>query len=182
MARQTTSQEHSANVRRKSSTPLTVQPYRDPQLHSTLCALVEVNGTKAYTLFDTGSTTDSITPEFTHITRAPKIVLEEQVTLQLGCTGSRSKISYGTRVPVKIGPIAEVVYFDVVNLDRYDCVIGTPFMTQHGVVLDMKNRQILIGGKPIPAFTIDEDREYRKHKKQGKPDEKPSQHGGKTSQ
>ncbi|RDX40236.1 hypothetical protein OH76DRAFT_1366520 [Lentinus brumalis] len=160
--------EHTANVRRKATTPVTVQPYRDPQLHSTLCALVNINGTDAYTLFDTGSTTDSITPEFAHISRAPKIVLEEQVILQLGCSGSRSKINYGTRVPVKVGPVSELVYFDIVNLDRYDCVIGTPFMTQYGVVLDMHNRQIVVNGTVIPAFTVEEDKAFRKDRKTDK--------------
>ncbi|KAI0691880.1 hypothetical protein C8T65DRAFT_536750, partial [Cerioporus squamosus] len=122
-----------------------------------LCALVNINGIEVYTLFDTGSTTDSITLEFTHISRAPKIVLEEQVILQLGCTGSRSKINYGTQVPVKVGPISDMVYFDVVNLDRYDCIIGTPFMMQYGIVLDMQNRQILVNGTVVPAFTREED-------------------------
>ncbi|TFK80239.1 hypothetical protein K466DRAFT_578982 [Polyporus arcularius HHB13444] len=147
----TAPRKHTADVHRKAMTPVTVQPYRDPQLHSTLCALVNINGTDAYTLFDTGSTTNSITLEFAHISRAPKIVLEEQVILQLGCSGSRSKINYGTRVPVKVGPVSELVYFDI-----------------YGVVLDMHNRQIVVNGTMIPAFTVEEDKAFRKDRKTDK--------------
>jgi hypothetical protein len=34
------------------------------------------------------------------------------------------------------------VYFDIVNLDRYDGVIGTPFMNKHGIILDFGKREI----------------------------------------
>jgi hypothetical protein len=47
-----------------------------------------INGTKALTLFNSGSTTDLITPEFAFATKAPQVKLEEQVILQLGCVGS----------------------------------------------------------------------------------------------
>ena len=81
------------------------------------------------------------------------------------CSGSRSKISYGTRVPIQLGPVSETTYFDIVNLDRYDCVLGTPFMTQHGIVLDMKNKEIIVGKTIIPAFTMEQDAEARAGRK-----------------
>ncbi|KAL1937390.1 hypothetical protein VTO73DRAFT_13796 [Trametes versicolor] len=152
---------HSTSVRRRESTPDTVQPQRDKQLQASLCALINVNGIMAYTLFDSGSTTDSLSPEFSHISRAKPVKLSEQVVLQLGCSGSRSKISYGTWVPIQFGPIAETMYFDIVNLDRYDCVIGTPFMNAHGIKLDFEQRAIIVKGQACPAFTNDEDSAYR---------------------
>ncbi|KAL1944124.1 hypothetical protein VTO73DRAFT_3309 [Trametes versicolor] len=134
--------EHSATVRRKDDTPDSIQPRRDREGSPTLSALVKINGMEAYALFDSGSTTDSVSPEFSYVARVPKIVLEDQVTLQLGCTGSRSKISYGTRVPVDICGVRQPHYFDIVNLDRYDCIIGTPFLNAHGAVLDFQNHCI----------------------------------------
>jgi hypothetical protein len=51
---------YSSNVRRK--TPYQgEQPVQTPQLQATLSAEVEINGVKALALFDTGSTTDSVT-------------------------------------------------------------------------------------------------------------------------
>ncbi|KAJ7245191.1 hypothetical protein B0H12DRAFT_1000457, partial [Mycena haematopus] len=68
--------------------------------------------------------------------------LDEQATLQLGCVGSKSRINYGSRAPVSFGGIRGYSYFDIVNLDRYDGVIGTPFMIKHGVILDFGKREI----------------------------------------
>jgi len=147
---------HSSNVRRK--TPVnSEQPTRSSRLQATLAAEVEINGTRALTLFDSGSTTDSITPEFAFATKAPQIRLEEQIILQLGCVGSRSKISYGTKVPIDFGGVKENIYFDLVNIDRYDCIIGTPFMNTYGVCLDFGTRTIRLNGTQIKAFTFDEE-------------------------
>ena len=118
------------------------------------------------TLFDTGSTTDSVTPEFAFATKAKTFKLEEQVILQLGCVGSRSKISYGTHVPVNIDQFKDEVYFDLVNIDRYDCIIGTPFMNKYGVSLDFGKRSIKINGREIPAMTFDEEQTQVDKKKQ----------------
>jgi hypothetical protein len=120
---------------------------------------------KALALFDTGSTTDSVTPEFAFATKAKTFKLEEQVILQLGCVGSRSKISYGTRVPIGFGGIEDKVYFDLVNIDRYDCIIGTPFMNTHKVCLDFGTRTIKINGQVIQALSSkDEQRRVDKYK------------------
>ncbi|KII94476.1 hypothetical protein PLICRDRAFT_100279, partial [Plicaturopsis crispa FD-325 SS-3] len=144
---------HSANVaRRKTSDE--VPPRRTNAMQHTLAAEINVNGVLAYTLFDSGSTTDSLTPEFARVSGAHCTELPEQVTLQLGCVGSKSKISYGTAVPVTIGPIIEDVYFDLVNLDRYDCIIGTPFMNRHNVCLDFGSQCIRLGDDAIPALTV----------------------------
>ena len=46
----------------------------------------------------------------------------------------------------------EPVYLDVVNLDRYDVIIGTPFMHDYGVVLDFEKGAIRVNGTWIPAL------------------------------
>jgi len=107
---------HSSNVRRNNQLA-DGQPRRSPHLQATLAAEIEINGVKALVLFDSGSTTDSITPEFAFVTKAKQIKLEEQVILQLGCVGSRSKISYGTMIPVNLCGITDDVYFNLVNID-----------------------------------------------------------------
>ncbi|KAJ7018050.1 hypothetical protein C8F04DRAFT_875500, partial [Mycena alexandri] len=123
-----------------------------------ITALLTINGTSAYTLIDSGSTTNSISPEYANATKAPRIKLAEQVTLQLGCVGSRSRINYGTRVPVDFGGIRGHVYFDQVNLDRYDCIIGTPFLNRHGVVVDFGKRQLRFpNGKVVDALPLPEE-------------------------
>ena len=79
---------HSSNVQHRQ-TASSRQPDRSPRLQATLVAEVKINGLKALVLFGSGSTTDSITPEFAFATKAKQIKVEEQVVLQLGCVGSR---------------------------------------------------------------------------------------------
>ncbi|KAL1940905.1 hypothetical protein VTO73DRAFT_7541 [Trametes versicolor] len=160
--------EHSSTVRRKDTTPDDAQPKRDKALQASLCALVNVNGIMAYTLFDSGSTTDSVSPEFAHISGAKPVKLDEQIVLQLGCAGSRSKINYGTWVPLSYGGLEDMMYFDIVNLDRYDCVIGTPFMNKHGVKLDFNRRMIMIGDRECKAFSPAEDSDFRSRRRAAK--------------
>src|ERR1700729_3086394 len=128
-------------------------PEREDGEQLCLAAYIDVNGTKAYTLFDSGSTTDAISPDFTRVARLPILELENPVTLQLGCSGSRSKINYGSEANVKFASITSDTYLDVANLDKYDSILGTPFMRKHGIILDFETQEIVIRGKlRIPAL------------------------------
>lgn len=118
-----------------------------------LAAYVKLNGVKAYTLFDSGSTTDSVSPDFTRVAMMPVKTLEDPVTLQLGCVGSRSKINYGTEVDLEFASITDSTYLDIANLDKYDSILGTPFLRRHGISLDFERQEIVIRGKTrIPAL------------------------------
>ncbi|KAJ7807166.1 hypothetical protein B0H13DRAFT_1669386 [Mycena leptocephala] len=158
--------EHTSGIRPPASNsrsePRTIglldQPTRSRKDLACLTAIHKINGQYAYVLYDSGSTTNSLTPEFAHATRAPRIKLTEQVTLQLGCVGSRSRINYGTRVPVEFGGIKGHVYFDQVNIDRYDGILGTPLLNRHGIILDFLNRTIRFpNGKEVKALSVLEE-------------------------
>ena len=58
----------------------------------------------------------------------------------------------GTEVPISIGELVSDVYLDIVNLDRYDVVLGTPFMRRHNIVLDFGNSSVVVDGKAIPTL------------------------------
>ena len=74
-----------------------------------------------------------VSPEFATVAKIPAIELQEQMTLQLAVTGSRSRINYGAWADVDLGPITPSTYFDIANIDGYDVILGTPFMWEHGV-------------------------------------------------
>ena len=95
--------------------------------------MVPINGLPVHVLLDRGSNTNMLSPEFATITKVTALELQEQMTLQLAVTGSRSKINYGTWVPVEFGPIEASTYFDIANIDGYDAILGTPFLWEHGV-------------------------------------------------
>ena len=122
-----------------------------------ITAYVAINGLKAHVLFDSGSTTDSLSPDFVRVANIKPFELEDPVVLQLGCVGSRSRINYGAKAPIAIGKISDELYFDVVNPDRYDAVLGTPFLRKYGASLNFASNGIMISGDLVPALTIDED-------------------------
>ena len=109
------------------------QPNRNKRLQRCIEVSMPVNGLVARVLFDGGSNTDMVSPEFATVAKIPAIELQEQMTLQLAVTGSRSKINYGAWAQVELGSINPRVYFDIANIDGYDVILGTPFMWEHGV-------------------------------------------------
>jgi Retroviral aspartyl protease len=105
-----------------------------------MAALVKVNSLEAYALLDSGSTTISVTHNFTCIAKLNMQQLENPVTLQLGTVGSRSMINFRAKTCVEFGPIAEGdAYVDIVNIDQYNMIVGTLFMQKHRFVLDFGN-------------------------------------------
>ena len=109
------------------------QPQRDDRLQRCIEVTVPINGLPARVLLDGGSNTNMLSPEFATVAKVTAIELQEQMTLQLAVTGSRSKINYGTWVPIEFGPIRANTYFDIANIDGYDAIVGTPFLWEHGV-------------------------------------------------
>ena len=122
------------------------RPMRTPDEQLCLAAYIKINGVKAYALFDSGSTTDAVTPDFTRVAELPIYELDNPVTLQLGCVGSRSKINYASTAKVGFGPIDIDTYLDIANLDKYDTILGTPFLSKHGISLDFEHKEIVIRG------------------------------------
>jgi len=84
------------------------------------CITVEalVHGCHALAMIDTGSMGNFLSPAFATVTRVATFPLEQQLTLQLGCMGSRSKITHGAHAQLSIGAFSARVYFDVANIDR----------------------------------------------------------------
>ena len=116
-----------------------------------LVLYVDVDGHKAWTLWDSGSTTSGITPQFTHVYGISVQELDTPLALQLGTVGSRAMVQYGTNVNVQMPGLRSQEYMDVANFDRYDMILGTPFMRRNKVILDFDHCQVLVNGKVIPA-------------------------------
>jgi hypothetical protein len=119
-----------------------------------LATWVEINGLRAWTLWDSGSTTTEITPAFAELAQIPVDELEDPHILQLGMVGSRSTIKYGADVDINVGGEKASIYVDIANFDRYKMIIGTPFMRTNKVILDFNKNEALLNGKRIPAITI----------------------------
>jgi hypothetical protein len=51
---------------------------------------------------------------------------------------------------------------DVVNLDQWDLLLGSPFCNQYGVMLDYETRTVCFGNTVINALSREEDAAIRK--------------------
>ncbi|KAJ7739791.1 hypothetical protein DFH07DRAFT_965601 [Mycena maculata] len=123
--------EHSGMIRRPGEVGLMDQPTRPRKAAACISALLCINGTEAYVLIDSGSTTNSMSPEFVHATKAPRIRLEDQVTLQLGIlesppvsdgatTGSSAPNTTRRKVTVETLPEEPEEHFETLPVDyRY---------------------------------------------------------------
>ena len=106
----------------------------------------------ALAMIDTGSTGNFLSPTFATVTHVATFPLEQQLTLQLGCVGSRLKITHGARAQLSIRAFSAHVYFDVANIDRYDCILGIPFLQQNAAVVDFGTQKLHIGQGEIPML------------------------------
>ncbi|KAJ7637961.1 hypothetical protein DFH06DRAFT_1335609 [Mycena polygramma] len=76
--------EHIATVNRPDSIPrvgITAQPSRKINQIACLTAELQIGGSKAYVLFDSGSNTDSLTPEYARLAKCNVFKLDDTVTL-----------------------------------------------------------------------------------------------------
>jgi hypothetical protein len=144
-----------------------LRPETPPEDKWCLATWVIIGGLKAWTLWDTGSTTTGITPTFAELAKVKVDTLEDPHVLQLGTVGSRSIIKYGADVIVEVANRRIPTYVDIANFDRYEMIVGLPWMRQNRVVLDMINDLIILDGTSIPAIKSmgqDLDPRLRRHR------------------
>jgi len=136
--------------------------------------MVKINSQEAIVLLDSGCTTEAISPEIVQIVGLKVHQLTEQIPIQLGTKGSKSWINHGTKACIKIGIVENYHYFNIINIDRYNVIIGTVFMKQHGIVLDFEKDQVRMRGKNLYALCESVDEYLQVHRQ--------AMRHGKTSQ
>jgi len=115
----------------------------------TFIIMVEINGQEVIVLLDSGCTMEAISLEMVQIVGLKVHQLMEQIPIQLGTKGSKSWINHGMKACIKIGTVETYHYFDIININRYDIIIGMVFMKQHGIVLDFEKDQVRMRGKNL---------------------------------
>ncbi|KAG6898664.1 hypothetical protein C0995_008919 [Termitomyces sp. Mi166 len=130
------------------------RPQYTPQEKECLVTYVEVNGHPAWTLWDSGSTTTGITPQFAHVNAICVHELTEPLMLQLGTVGSRAVVQFSVEVKIKMLGHPTKEYVDIANFDCYDMIISMPFMHKNKVTLDFVNNEVIVNGMLLRAERI----------------------------
>jgi hypothetical protein len=114
------------------------QPRRILAKQQSVVCWLTINGHLARCLVDSGSTTEMMSPQFAAVYQLPIFALTEPMGLQLAVSGSRSTISNGINANIRFDSTTENRYFDIVNSDRFDIVLGTPFLHDHNLLIDVR--------------------------------------------
>ena len=112
----------------------------------------DILGLKASVLLDTRSTINAMSPEFARVARVPTFELSNPISLQLGCVGSWSKANFGAETAIIIAGNPHRTYLNIVNVPKYDVVLGLPFMHQTKMVLDFGNYTVKIESTVLPIL------------------------------
>ena len=142
----------------KKSSRMLERPTQTKAETETFIIMVKINGQEAMVLLDSGCTTEAISPEMVQIVGLKVHQLMKQIPIQLGTKGSKSWINHGMKACIKIGTADNYHYFDVINIDRYNVIIGMVFMKQHRIMLDFEKDQVRMRGKNLYALceSVDE--------------------------
>ncbi|KZT19656.1 hypothetical protein NEOLEDRAFT_1077420, partial [Neolentinus lepideus HHB14362 ss-1] len=116
-----------------------------------IVALTKINGCDARTLLDSGSMANFMSTMFGDIIHVSKTPLAWALPVQLAVMGSRSKINYCATARFQFEGIDCEKWFDIINVDDYDIILGTPFLFQHRVLMGLNPPSVLIGSPtPLP--------------------------------
>ncbi|KAJ6537473.1 hypothetical protein B0H10DRAFT_1676842, partial [Mycena sp. CBHHK59/15] len=122
-----------------------------------LIGYVHMNGKATFALFNSGCTTKACSPDFAWVSGIKVFPIESEVVLQLGTVGSRSKINHGMTAILEYDDIRSEEYLDIVNLDRFNVVIGTKFMWRHKISLDFEFNTVQVCSVPMPMLSESEE-------------------------
>ena len=87
-----------------------------------------------------------------NLIRAAKIepfLLDKPIGIQLAVTVSKSFINYSTNATIKHEGEESKEYFDIINIDYYDAILGTPFIRKHEVIIDFINKCLRLKDKIV---------------------------------
>ena len=106
---------------------------------------VEINGHPARALLDSGSLGDFISSTLVDQLSVHRDTLSPPLSLHLAVQGSRSKVNARATVSLKYQGINETRTLDIININNYDMILGTPWMWQHKVCIGFNPARVVVG-------------------------------------
>ena len=90
-----------------------------------------------------------ISPNFIRVAKIEPFLLDKPIGIQLAVTGGKSVINYGTNATIKYEGRESKEYFNIINIDYYDAILGTPFLRKHEVIINFVNNCLRLKDKII---------------------------------
>lgn len=112
-----------------------------------IVVVVHVNSQPAQALIDTGSLANFVSLTLVEQLKLECVMLEKPLTIQLAVQGSRLKVNFSVKVRFQYQGTDYARYFDVINLQSYDMILGTLFLYQHQVMVGLNSPRIVRGSK-----------------------------------
>ena len=109
--------------------------------------VAHVNGQPAQALIDTGSLADFMSLTLVEQLQLECVMLEKLLTIKLAIQGSQLKVNFGVKVHFQYQGMDYTCYFNVINLQSYDMILGTPFLYQHQVMVGLNSPRVVLGSK-----------------------------------
>ena len=125
--------DHRTRIKERS------RPLRKRNDNQPISVFWEIGGTKAHCLIDSGCEGIMLSPNFIRVARIEPFLLDKPIGIQLAVTGSKSVINYGANATIKYEGRESKEYFDIINIDYYDAILGTPFPRKHEVIINFVN-------------------------------------------
>ena len=135
--------DHRARIRERS------QPLQKRNGNQPISVFWEIGGVKAHCLINSGCKGIMISPSFIRAAKIKPFPLNKPIGIQLAVTGRKSVINYGANATIKYNEKELKEYFNIVNIDYYDAILGTPFLRKHKVVIDFMNNCLRIKDKIV---------------------------------
>ena len=111
---------HRTRIRERS------RPLRKCNDNQPISVFWEIGRTKAHCLIDSGCEGIMLSPNCIRVAKSELFPLDKPIGIQLAVTGSKSVINYGTNATIKYPGRESKEYFNIINIDYYDAILGTP--------------------------------------------------------
>ena len=90
-----------------------------------------------------------LSPNFIRAAKIEPFLLDKPIGIQLAVTGSKSVINYGVNTTIKYEGRELKEYFDIINIDYYDAILGTPYLRKYEVIIDFVNNCLRLKDKIV---------------------------------
>jgi hypothetical protein len=136
---------------------MTKGPHQKVRIGHCPTAVLKVNGVDAFICFDLGSELNTISPDFARAVGIKPTAKDASIKVRLAMKGSTSTTSYEVEVNIDLGEATLEHPLEVLNLDRWDVILGSYFCECYNVRINYEKKVIHIGNITIKTLSKDEE-------------------------